>query len=157
MNIYLGADHAGFEMKEEIKKMLVAAGHKAVDKGAHALDLGDDYPQYMRAVAEDVMWYKGSFGILFGGSGQGEAIVTNRIPGIRTAVYYGGQKEIITLSREHGDANILSLGARFLTIDEAKEAVTLWLNTKFSGDERHIRRLAQIDKFYNHGGGCSCH
>jgi ribose 5-phosphate isomerase B len=83
--------------------------------------------------------------IIFGGSGQGEAIVANRHAGVRAATYYGGPLEIISLSREHNDANVLSLGARFLTVSEAREATRLWLTTAFSQDERHIRRIRQID------------
>ena len=146
MTIILAADHAGFELKEIIKKELESIGHTVVDKGAYALELGDDYPPYMKAAAEEVAKTAGSFGILFGGSGQGEAMEANRLRGIRAAVYYGGSHDILRLSREHNDANILALGARFLTEEQAKEAIMLWLDTKFSGEVRHARRIAQIDK-----------
>ena len=146
MTIFLAADHAGFELKEFIKKELESIGHTVVDKGAYALELGDDYPPYMKAAAEEVAKTAGSFGILFGGSGQGEAMEANRLRGIRAAVYYGGSHDILRLSREHNDANILALGARFLTEEQAKEAIMLWLDTKFSGEVRHARRIAQIDK-----------
>ena len=146
MTIYLAADHAGFELKEDIKKMLTAEGFSVVDKGAHTLETGDDYPKYMHAVAEAVAKDGDSAGILFGGSGEGEAIEANRTAGIRAVVYYGGPEDILILSREHNDANILSLGARFLSRERAREAVMLWLDTKFSGDMRHTRRNKQIDK-----------
>ncbi|KKU53120.1 MAG: ribose-5-phosphate isomerase [Candidatus Ryanbacteria bacterium RIFCSPHIGHO2_12_FULL_47_12b] len=146
MTIFLAADHAGFELKEFIKKELESKGHKIVDKGAYMLEPEDDYPLYMKAAALEVQKNPESRGIIFGGSGQGEAIAANRFRGVRATVYYGGNKEIIVLSREHNDANILSLGARFLSISEAQEAVFLWLETKFSGDERHKRRIGELDE-----------
>ncbi len=144
MKIYIGADHAGFELKEGLKPYLEELGHEVVDKGAHALDAKDDYPDYIDPVAAAVSTEPLSFGIVIGGSGQGEAMASNRIKGVRAAVYYGGNEEIIKLSREHNNANVLSLGARFMDLAEAKKAVKLWLETKFSEDERHIRRLAQF-------------
>lgn len=150
MKIYLGADHAGFTLKEFIKKFLLEKYNcEVIDKGAVIFDEMDDYPDLVRpvavAVAEDRQNGKESYGIIFGGSGQGEAIIANRISGVRCAVYYGGSKEVITLSREHNDANVLSLGARFLSDDEALEAVKLWIETHFSEDERHVRRNKKID------------
>ena len=146
MKIYLAADHAGYELKEDIKKFLAGRGHDVIDKGASQFNAQDDYPDFMRPAAEAVASDAGSVGILFGGSGQGEAIAANRIPGIRAVVYYGGQKEIITLSREHNDANILSIGARFVTLEEAYEAIKIWLATPFTGVERHKRRIVKIDQ-----------
>lgn len=145
--IHIGADHAGFELKEDLRAMLESEGYEVVDHGAYEYDEDDDYPEFCAGVAQAVAEDKEhlSKGIVIGGSGQGEAIVANRFVGIRAVVYYGGNDEIIPLSREHNDANVLSLGARFLTTDEAKEAVTLWLETGFSGDERHVRRINQID------------
>jgi ribose 5-phosphate isomerase B len=143
--VYLAADHAGYELKEDIKQLLVGKGYDVTDKGAHQFNAGDDYPDFIRLAAMGVVGEAGSVGIVFGGSGQGEAIVANRIPGIRAIVYYGGQKEIITLSRQHNDANILSIGARFVSADDARQAVLVWLETKFSGDERHARRIKKID------------
>ncbi len=145
--IILASDHAGFAHKEAIKKFLQDKGATILDVGAHELVEGDDYPTYMAAaalkVAEDAKG--GTRAVVFGGSGQGEAMVANRFPGVRAAVWYGGNDEIIKLSREHNDANILSIGARFASEDEAKNAVELWLATPFSGDERHQRRIGQID------------
>lgn len=145
--LILAADHAGFALKESIKKFLQEKGMTVLDVGAHELIDGDDYPTYMAAaaikVAEDM---KGETkAVIFGGSGQGEAMVANRFPGVRAVVWYGGSMDIIKLSREHNDANILSIGARFVNEEELLKAVELWLATPFSGEERHQRRIGQID------------
>lgn len=145
IKIYLASDHAGYELKEALTPFLRERGLEVEDVGPTTLDPADDYPDYLLPMAAKVAENKGSFGVGIGGSGQGEAIVANRIKGVRAAVYYGGNKQIVTLSREHNDANVLSLGARFISIDEAKEAVLLWLGTPFSGEERHIRRIKKID------------
>ncbi len=134
--IYIGSDHAGYELKEKLKIFLTELSYKVVDKGAFKLDNEDDYPDFVIPVAESVAQDPGSFGIVIGGSGQGEAISANKIDGIRATEYYGGDPEIVKVSREHNDANILSLGARFVTEEEAREVVTLFLETKFSGEER---------------------
>jgi ribose 5-phosphate isomerase B len=144
MYIYIGSDHAGFTLKEKIKEYLSSLGHEIEDKGAFNFDANDDYPDYIIPVAEAVASNEGSFGIILGGSGEGEQISANKIDGIRAIEYYGGNLAIVRLGREHNDANILSLGARFITEDEAKEAVKIFLETKFSGEERHMRRLKEI-------------
>lgn len=150
MKIYIGTDHAGFNLKEELKKYLSELGHEVIDKGAFEYDKDDDYPDFIALVAEGVAEagpesVEEVRGIILGGSGQGEAIEANRLLGIRTVVYYGGNLEIVKLGREHNDANILSLGARFVDLIEAKEAVKLFLETPFSGEERHIRRIVKLD------------
>ena len=145
MKIVVATDHAGYLMKEEIKTFLTNEGHEVVDVGAHELQSGDDYPDFIRHAAQKVANGEAECGIIFGGSGQGEAMVANRVRGIRATVYYGGTTDIIKLSREHNDANILSLGARFLSGDDAKHVVQMWLETNFSGDERHARRISKID------------
>ena len=146
MKIFIGADHAGFELKEVLKKFLKEQGYEVEDCGAASYDEGDDYPDFIKAVARRVARRpENTRGIIVGGSGQGEAIVANRRKKVRAAVYYGGSEKIITLSREHNDANVLSLGARFLTEGEAKRAVALWLKTPFSKKERHLRRIKKID------------
>ena len=145
MNIYLGTDHAGFELKEQIKVYLKAKGLAVQDQGAFTIDPEDDYTDYVKIVARMVQSDPESRGIILGGSGQGEAICANRFVGVRTALYYGGSLDIIKLSRAHNDTNILSLGARFLNFDQAKEAIDLWLTTPFSNDERHLRRIHEID------------
>ena len=144
MTIYIGADHAGFKLKEFIKAYLGKKGHRVIDKGAFTYNNDDDYPDFTRSVAESVRDNPESRGIVLGGSGQGEAIAANRFTGIRAAVFYGGREEIVKLSRVHNDANILSLGARFLAEDEALKAVEIWLETSFSGG-RHNRRIRKID------------
>lgn len=145
--IILAADHAGYELKERVKKHLESEKFQVIDVGAHALTPEDDYPVFMAAagmkVAEDMSG--DTKAIIFGGSGEGEAMVANRFPGVRATVWYGGATDIIRLSREHNDANILSIGARFVKADEAISAIDIWLKTDFSKDERHARRIELMD------------
>ncbi|PIR57668.1 MAG: ribose-5-phosphate isomerase [Parcubacteria group bacterium CG10_big_fil_rev_8_21_14_0_10_38_31] len=145
--IYLASDHAGFELKEKLKSFLGDLSFEVEDIGNVRHEEGDDYPDFIfpaaRKVSEDP---ENNRAIIIGGSGQGEAIAANRIKGVRAAVFYGGPIDIIKLSREHNDANILSLGARFIFEDEAREVVKMWLETPFSGGERHKRRIEKIDK-----------
>ena len=144
--IFLGSDHAGFELKEEVKKYLNSLGMDVEDEGPHKLDHEDDYPDFIVPVAKKVAQDpKNSKGIIFGASGQGEAIAANKIKGVRAALYYGGNSDIVKLSRTHNNSNILSLGARFLNKDEAIEAVKIWLDTGFGNEARHIRRINKID------------
>ena len=156
MTIYLGADHAGFTLKQKTKEFLEKTGYEIADMGAYEKNDGDDYPEFViaaaQAVANDIIKGIDSRGIIFGGSGQGEAMAANRIDGVRAAVFYGpsaslragGPLEIIKLSREHNDANVLSLGARFVSEQEALDAVKLWLDTPFSNEERHKRRIMKF-------------
>lgn len=162
MKIFIGADHAGYELKEILKKYLeeLELGYEVVDKGALKFDKDDDYPDFCIPVGKSVADEKGSFGIVIGGSGQGEAISANRVPGARAIVFYGQMSpkgavdvkgvmsddsfEIIKLARMHNDANVLSFGARFVSADQAKFATELFLSTKFSGDERHMRRIKKL-------------
>lgn len=146
MRIYIGSDHAGFELKQKLIPFMESLGHQVTDKGALTFDEHDDYPDFIIPVAKEVAKNPSSRGIILGGSGQGEAIAANRIKGVRAAVFYGGPLDIIELSREHNDANILSLGARFVSEGEAKTAVQLWLETEFSGDDRHARRIKKIEE-----------
>ncbi len=145
MKIFLASDHAGFALKESLLPFLREQGFEVEDMGPAALVEGDDYSDYIMPLAQKVAKHKGAFGIIMGGSGQGEAVAANRIAGARAAVYYAVNPDILKLSREHNDANILSLGARFISVEEAKEAALLWLHTNFSGDERHARRIAKLD------------
>ncbi len=146
MKIYIGTDHAGFELKEELKKFLKDLGCEVEDKGAYEFNREDDYPDFIlpvvKAVAEDIARDLDSRGIVIGGSGQGEAIVANKVKKIRAAVVY--DEYSAKMSREHNDANIVSLGTRTLSADKAKKLVKLWLETPFSNEERHKRRIEKI-------------
>lgn len=143
MKIFIAADHAGFYLKKTLVQYLELKGYEVEDCGADVLDENDDYPDFIIPCARKVIGDAGSVGIVIGGSGNGEAIAANKVKGVRAAVYNGGKIEIARLAREHNDANVLSLGARFISPDDAKRAVTLWLETDFEGG-RHARRLAKI-------------
>jgi ribose 5-phosphate isomerase B len=145
MKIFIGADHAGFKLKEKLIPFLMDLGYEVVDKGAFTYNEDDDYSDFVEPVAEAISSDTEAKGIVIGGSGEGEAMATDRFPHVRTALWYGGTLEPLKLSREHNDANILSLGARLITEEEALEAVKLWLATPFSGDERHVRRINKFD------------
>lgn len=151
MKIYLATDHAGFQLKEKIKSFLSKEGHYVEDFGAYKYEESDDYPDFISKAAEAVSKNPEDKAIILGASGQGEAIVANKFKGIKAAVYYGSQAddpyEIVMLSRLHNNANILSLGAKFLTEQQALEAVKIWLDTPFDGGpggERHVRRINKI-------------
>lgn len=145
MKIYLASDHAGFELKEQIKGWLLEWDCEFEDMGAKEHNESDDYPDLIRPAAKEVAHDpENAKAIILGGSGQGEAMVANRYKGVRAAVYYGGNEDIIKLSREHNDANVLSLGARFLKEGEAKSVIKLWLDTPFSKEERHKRRINKL-------------
>ena len=155
--IILAADHAGFKLKEAVKSFLQEKGYGVEDVGAFEYRKDDDYPEYMIKVAQKVATDMNgeSKAIIFGGSGQGEAMVVNRFPGVRAVVWYGDASpkfeleidtaDIIKLSRTDNDANVLSIGVRFVSEEATKEAIIKWLETPFSGEERHKRRIAQID------------
>jgi ribose 5-phosphate isomerase B len=146
MKIYFAADHAGFEMKNMLLGYVKELGYEVEDCGAYELDPNDDYPEFIKRAAQKVSEDpENNRAIILGGSGQGEDMVADKFPNVRSAEYYGGNIEIVRLSREHNNSNILSLGARFLKEEEAKEAVKLWLETDFSHDERHERRIENIE------------
>jgi ribose 5-phosphate isomerase B len=145
MKIALGADHAGFPLKEKIKRWLSEQGQQVDDKGTLSLD-SVDYPDYARKVGEEVAARKADRGVLVCGSGIGMSIAANKVPGVRAAnahTVYEAQ-----LSREHNDANVLTLGARVLTDDEAHSILDMWLRTKFAGGrhQRRVEKIAQIEK-----------
>lgn len=156
-DIHLATDHAGFEMKEEISKHLEKSGYNVIDYGAYEYDEDDDYPEFIALAARAVSLDHKARGIILGGSGQGEAMVANRFPNVRAMVYNGQSvrrdgvdvPEEIIIGRQHNDSNILSLGARFLTTEEALESVDQFLETDFSGEDRHMRRLQKIEQVFN--------
>ena len=141
MRIAIGSDHAGFEYKEAIKQALEQAGHTVQDFGAYSTQ-SVDYPLFVRPVAEAVASGTCERGVVLGGSGNGEAIVANRIRGIRCVLCWNA--ESARLGRAHNDANVLSLGHRMISLTQALEIVDVWLRTDFDGG-RHARRIAQID------------
>lgn len=145
MQIFLGTDHAGYTHKEAVKAALAETEHEVVDCGALHHDPTDDYPDFIIPAIERLCAASATArAVIFGGSGQGEAMLANRYAQARAVVYYGGVPDIIRLSREHNDANVLSIGARFISEPEAVMAVREWLEIPFSSDERHIRRLKKF-------------
>ncbi len=142
MKVYLATDHAGFELKENIKKFLTEQKYDVEDLGAFSFEPGDDYPIYISKAAEAVEKNPDSFAIIFGKSGAGEEIVANKFKSVRAVL--GFSEENVRLSRQHNNANILSLGSQFESFEKAKELVGIFLNTEFSGEERHARRLEEI-------------
>lgn len=147
MKIFLASDHAGFELKEEIKDFLKGEQYEVVDCGPESLNPEDDYPDFVEKAAGEVSKDPESLGIIFGKSGQGEAICANKIRGIRAAI--GFNEEITKLAREHNNANILSLGSVFADGEKAKQLIRIFLKTPFSNEERHARRIQKISKLEN--------
>ena len=141
--IVLATDHAGFELKEHVKRFLIKKGYSIKDFGALEYDGLDDYPDFILPAAKYISKHK-LIGIIFGGSGQGEAMAANRIKGIRAAVFYNGPDEIVELSRLHNNANILSIGARFVSDQEVEKVIELWLSTDFE-EGRHKKRINKLD------------
>jgi ribose 5-phosphate isomerase B len=156
MKIYFASDHAGFGLKGLLIPFLKDKGFEIEDCGPTSFSDGDDYPDFVVPAVKKVAADPGSFGIVIGASGQGEAMAANRVKGVRAAVYYGDdfgaqtdtQGNVLNLlqsARAHNDANVLSLGARFVTENAARRALQIFLDTPFSGDERHMRRIAKLD------------
>lgn len=147
MKILFATDHAGFDLKEVLVEYVAhILGHEVVDMGASAFVADDDYNDYIALAAKELSHAdEDTRAIILGGSGYGEAIMANRFKGVRAVSYNTNNLELITLSREHNDANALSLGARFLTHDEAKAAVALFIATPFTHEERHVRRVEKLD------------
>ncbi|MBA2390134.1 MAG: ribose-5-phosphate isomerase [Geodermatophilaceae bacterium] len=145
MRVYLGSDHAGFELKRHLLQRLGAAGHDVVDVGPHVFDPDDDYPGYCIATGAAVVADSDSLGVVIGGSGNGEQIAANKVPGVRAALAWSA--EVAQLARQHNDANVVSVGARMHTAAEAADIVDTFLGTAFSGGERHERRIAQVSAY----------
>lgn len=145
MRVYLGSDHAGYELKVHLASHLATQGYEVVDVGPASYDPEDDYPAYCLHTGARVVADAGSLGIVIGGSGNGEQIAANKVPGVRAALTWS--IETARLAREHNDANIAAVGARMHTLDEATQIVTAFLATPFSRGERHVRRIAQIAEY----------
>jgi ribose 5-phosphate isomerase B len=151
MRVHLGSDHAGFALKAHLVAWLGEHGYEAVDHGAQTYDADDDYPPYCLAAAEAVVAEPGSLGIVLGGSGNGEQIAANKVPGVRAALAWGSNTA--RLARQHNDANVLSLGARKVSTDLAASLVEVFCATPFSGDERHLRRIRLLADYERSRGG----
>lgn len=142
--IILAADHAGYKLKETVKQALEKDGWPVEDFGAYAYDQDDDYPDFILPAAYAVSRSPNSRGIIFGGSGQGEAMAANRVRGVRAVVFYDGPEQIIRLSRRHNHSNVLSFGARFIAPEKALKMIDIWLKEPFDG-ARHLRRIDKLD------------
>ena len=145
MRVYLGSDHAGFELKQQLVEHLKALGHEPVDCGPHAYDAEDDYPPFVLLAATRAAGDADSAGIVLGGSGNGEAIAANKVRGVRCALAFS--EDTARLAREHNDANVLSLGARMYDAATAQRFVEIFLSTKFTGEERHVRRIGMLSDY----------
>ena len=145
MRLHIAADHAGFELKQALVEHLRAAGHEVVDHGAHEYDAQDDYPPMCIAAGEAVVADPGSLGIVLGGSGNGEQIAANKVKGIRAGLAYN--TVMARLTREHNNANVLSLGGRMQSLEDALDMAKVFLETPFSGDQRHQRRIDMLDAY----------
>ena len=149
MRVYLGSDHAGYELKQHLVQWLTNAGHEPVDCGPHIYDAVDDYPPFILRAAERTAADPEALGIVIGGSGNGEAIAANKVKGVRAALAWS--VETAELGREHNNANVVSVGARMHSLDEATKFVEVFVNTPFSQDPRHIRRIDMISEYETTG------
>ncbi|MEE6262681.1 ribose-5-phosphate isomerase [Plantactinospora sonchi] len=149
MRVYLGSDHAGYELKVHLANHLAKQGYELVDVGPAVFDPDDDYPAFCLHTGARVVADHGSLGVVIGGSGNGEQIAANKVAGVRAALAWN--LETAQLAREHNDANVVAIGARQHTLDEASAIVEVFLTTPFSGNERHARRIAQVAD-YERGG-----
>ena len=149
MRVHIGSDHAGLELKKALVEHLKSSGHDVVDHGPHVYDALDDYPVFCIPAAQGVANENGSFGIVLGGSGNGEQMAANKVKGIRAALVWS--VETAKLAREHNDANVIAIGGRMHPIEVCKELIDVFLATPFSNDERHIRRIGQVSNFETKG------
>ncbi|MET7878799.1 ribose-5-phosphate isomerase [Micromonospora profundi] len=145
MRVYLGSDHAGFELKVHLANYLAKQGYDVVDVGPHNYDPDDDYPTFCLHTGDRVVADENSLGVVIGGSGNGEQIAANKIAGVRAALAWS--VETAELARQHNNANVVAVGARQHTLDEATAIVEAFLNTPFSGNERHARRIDQVGEY----------
>jgi ribose 5-phosphate isomerase B len=149
VRVHIGGDHAAYELHRELVRWLGDEGHEVVDHGPTDYDELDDYPVFVLRAAEAVARDEGSLGIVLGGSGNGEQIAANKVRGIRAALC--STPELAKLAREHNDARVISIGARFSSVEDAKEMVRVFLGTPFSGAERHQRRIDMISRYEEDG------
>ena len=149
MRVYLGSDHAGWDLKAHLLETLPRLGYEVVDVGPAELVPGDDYPPHCVATGERVVADPGSLGVVIGGSGNGEQIAANKVTGVRAALAWN--TETATLCREHNDANVVGIGARMHSVEEATSLVETFLATPFSGDERHQRRIDEVTAYEETG------
>ena len=149
MRVYLGSDHAGFELKEQLREHVSALGHEAIDCGVPTYDPEDDYPAPCILAAHRTAADPGSLGVVVGGSGNGEQIAANKVEGIRAALVWND--DTARLARQHNDANVISIGARQHPVEDAQRFVQLFLDTPFSGEERHQRRIDQLAEYERTG------
>jgi ribose 5-phosphate isomerase B len=147
MRVHIGSDHAGFELKTHLVAALAARGHDVIDHGADSYDAEDDYPQFCLETGEAVVKEPGSLGIVVGGSGNGEQIAANKVPGVRAAL--GWSTQTAGLARLHNNANVLAIGARMHGADDATGFAETFLSTAFTEEERHRRRIAQLAAYEN--------
>jgi ribose 5-phosphate isomerase B len=145
MRVHLGSDHAGFELKTHLAERLTADGHDVVDHGPVEYDPVDDYPPYVMRAAASAVNDPGSLGVVIGGSGNGEQIAANKVRGVRAALAWND--DTAALGRAHNDANVVAVGARMHSLDEATRLVVRFLETPFSGDPRHVRRIAMVTEY----------
>ena len=151
MNIYIAADHRGFELKNQLRDWLEEEGHKVEDLGADKYDEGDDFPDFGIPLAKEVAISSGSLGVAICGSGVGMSVATGKVSGVRSAMV--GSPELAEAARRDDDVNVIALGSNFVDFEQAKEIVKASIETDFSGEERHKRR---VDKIMEYEGGCSC-
>ena len=149
MRIHLGSDHAGLELKEHMLGWLRDHGHEPVDHGPFVYDALDDYPVFCLRAAAAVVADPGSLGVVIGGSGNGEQIAANKVPGVRAALAWS--EETASLAREHNDANVISVGGRMHTVDEMTRFIEIFLGTAFTGEERHVRRIGMLSDYETTG------
>jgi ribose 5-phosphate isomerase B len=149
MRVHLGSDHAGFELKAAVAARLEELGHEVVDHGAASFDGEDDYPPYVLTAASAVVADAGSLGVVIGGSGNGEAIAANKVPGVRAALVW--TEETARLGRQHNDANVISLGARQYATADAVRFAEIFVETPFSNEPRHRRRIAMLADYERSG------
>jgi ribose 5-phosphate isomerase B len=145
MRLHIGSDHAGYELKQHLTAWLSDAGHEVVDHGASHYDATDDYPPFCLHAADAVARDPGSLGIVVGGSGNGEQMSANKVTGIRAALAWN--EETARLAREHNDANVISVGARMHSREDATRLVETFIATAFSGDDRHLRRIEMLQSY----------